>query len=123
MLRERLADSSTRALADRVELVEDPELTRLFMLSEAERPGGREAAVVHLVLDDGTKLSSEAVDNVLFPDPPTDTATIEAKFRWATSDVLPTGQAERVIEMCRGLESLGQVRELVSAATPPRPGP
>ena len=113
----RLRDRSTRELAKRVELIENEELTRLFLLSEAEETGGKEAAIVHITLSDGTVLSSGIVENILFPVPPPSAEMIEAKFRWATGDELSGSIVDRILEICRNLESVNDLSELVKLAS------
>lgn len=110
----RLADQAVRDLASRVCIVENPELTRLFLLSEAGDPAGKEAAILHAKLRDETALSSGLVANVLFPQPPMEGQTVEDKFGWVTADVLTACTAEQIIRTCRDLAALSDVRELVN---------
>ncbi len=50
MMPSRLSDSRTRALAACVEIAESADLTALYLKSEAEQPGGEEAAVLEIEL-------------------------------------------------------------------------
>jgi 2-methylcitrate dehydratase PrpD len=108
----RLADPGTRALAGRVMLTENPELTARYLLSESEQPGGEEGAIVEIELTDGTVLGPVKGINVLFPDRLPGREAVEAKFRWATADALTPTQIESVLNLVRELPGLPNVRAL-----------
>jgi 2-methylcitrate dehydratase PrpD len=108
----RLADPSTRELAGRVLLTENPELTARYLLSESEQPGGEEGAIVEIELTDGTVLGPVKGINVLFPERMPGREAVEAKFRWAASDALTAGQIDGVLSSVRGLSDLPNVRAL-----------
>jgi 2-methylcitrate dehydratase PrpD len=108
----RLADPSTRELAGRVVLTENPELTARYLLSESEQPGGEEGAIVEIELTDGTVLGPAKGINVLFPKRMPGHDAVEAKFRWAASDALTDAQIDGVLSSVRALPDLANVRGL-----------
>jgi 2-methylcitrate dehydratase PrpD len=108
----RLADPSTRELAGRVVLTENPELTARYLLSESEQPGGEEGAIVEIELTDGTVLGPAKGINVLFPQRMPGRDAVEAKFRWAATDALTDAQIEGVLSSVRALSDLADVRGL-----------
>lgn len=108
----RLADPRTRALAGRVTLTENAALTARYLLSEAERPGGEEGALVEIELTDGTVLGPVKGINVLFPDRLPGREAVEAKFRWAAADALEPSQIDAVVSCVRALPELEDVRTL-----------
>jgi 2-methylcitrate dehydratase PrpD len=112
MLPLRLADPCTRALAGRVVLTENRDLTDRYLLSEAEQPGGEEGAIVDIELIDGTLLGPVKGINVLFPDHLPGREVVEAKFRWAAADSLTQTQIDTVLSLARALPELPNVRTL-----------
>jgi len=111
----RLADPRTRALAGRVLLTESRDLTRHYLLSEAELPGGEEGAIVAIELLDGTVLGPVKGTNVLFPDRLPDRDAVEAKFRWAAADILTHAQIDAVLDVVRSLPELLDVASLAQS--------
>lgn len=118
----RLRDAGTRALAGRVLLTENSELTARYLLSEAEQPGGEEGAIVEIELADGTVLGPAKGINVLFPEQLPARELIEAKFRWAAADALSEVQIESVLDLVRALPELSEISSLAQrlAALPAR---
>jgi 2-methylcitrate dehydratase PrpD len=108
----RLADPRTRALAGRVVLTENPELTARYLLSESEQPGGEEGAIVEIELTDGAVLGPVKGINVLFPERMPGREAVEAKFRWAAADALTAAQIDGVLSLVRALPDLPDVRTL-----------
>src|SRR6202034_1248588 len=108
----RLADPSTRELAGRVLLIENPELTARYLLSESEQPGGEEGAIVEIELADGTVLGPVEGINVLFPERLPGREAVETKFRWAAADALTPAQIDVVVSLVRALPDLPNVRGL-----------
>lgn len=116
----RLRDPRTRALAACVEVTESADLTARYLLSEAERPGGEEAALVTVELDDGSVLGPVKGVNVMFPDKLPGRQTVEEKFRWAAADVLPPDRIDAVCRLARELPRLQNLREFARLLVPPR---
>lgn len=108
----RLANPRTRALAGRVRLTENSDLTARYLLSEAEQPGGEEGALVEIELNDGTVLGPVKGVNVLFPDHLPGREAVEAKFRWAAADALPPAQIDAVLSLTRALPQLADLKTL-----------
>ena len=113
MLSDRLTDPATRDLAAKVKVHENAELTRLFLLSEANDTSGRESAIVRFKLNDGTVVDSGVVAFDPYEEPASSRKLIEDKFRWVTSDILPSQNAEAVIRASRDFSAIGNVAELV----------
>ena len=122
VLPERLADPSVRSLASKVGVVENPELTELFLLSESNDPRGKEAAIVQVELDDGEVLNSGVVAFAPFLDPPPSREAVENKFRWVTLGALPQHNAEKIIRMSRDLSVVQNIGELVELLTAVKSG-
>jgi 2-methylcitrate dehydratase PrpD len=116
----RVRDPRTRALAGCVEVTESADLTARYLISEAEQPGGEEAAIVAVELDDGTVLGPVKGINVLFPDKLPGRQAVEEKFRWAAADALPQTQIDAVCRLSRELPRLGNLQEFARLLVPPR---
>ena len=102
-----------RALAAKVEVVEDAEMERLCRLFEQGDPSGRFASTVTITLQDGREFHSGVVDGGLrFPQPGWDEARMEEKFRWAAGFVLDQSCIEALAEMLWRFEMIPSVREL-----------
>jgi 2-methylcitrate dehydratase PrpD len=99
----RINDSAVRDLAARVEVVESPELTRLYQLAEAGDPEGKSAAVVAIDLSDGRRFVSQLADHVLYPESPWGWDEVVRKFRWVTRGALAPGDADHLVSFVRGL--------------------
>ena len=118
----RLTNPRTRALAGRVLLTENPELTARYLLSESEQPGGEEGAIVEIELADGTVLGPVKGINVLFPERLPGREAVEAKFRWAAADALTPAQIDVVVELgAEALPDLPNVRGLARSLAWYRP--
>ena len=117
---ERVRDPRTRALAGRVEVRESAELTARYLISEAEQPGGEEAALVEVELDDGTILGPVKGINVLFPDELPERHAVEAKFRWAAADALPPARIDALCRLAEELPRLGNLGDFARLLVPPR---
>jgi 2-methylcitrate dehydratase PrpD len=114
MLEARLSDRRIRALAAKVEVVEDAEMERLCRLFEQGDPGGRFASTVTITLQDGREFHSGVVDGGLrFPQPGWDEARMEDKFRWAAGFVLDQPCIDTLVEMLWCFEMIPSVRELL----------
>ncbi len=115
MLEARLSDPRIRALAARVEVVEDAEMERLCRLYEQGDPSGRFASIVTIALCDGREFCSGVVDGGLrFPQPGWDEARMEDKFRWMLGFVLDISRINALAPVLWRFETLPSVRELVA---------
>ena len=118
-LEHRLGDRRIRELAAKVEVGVSEELDELRRLFEQGDPRGRFASEVTLELEDGSSLSSGRVDGGLsFPQPGWDEQVMEEKFHWLVDPVLGSARAGRLVELVRGLETPGSVRELIRGSAP-----
>jgi 2-methylcitrate dehydratase PrpD len=112
-LEHRLDDPQIRDLAQKVELVESPELNRLAELFEAGDPRGQWASRVTLILKDGTQVESGLEDGGFrFPAPDWDESRMEDKFRWLMRDVLEAPLVDRLIDMVWQFDAVSDVGEL-----------
>ena len=119
-LEHRLGDSRIRELAAKVEVRVSEELDELRRLFEKGDPRGRFASEVTLELEDGSVLSSGRVGGGLsFPQPGWDAEVMEEKFHWLVDPLLGPARAGRLLELARGLETPGSVRELTGLAGSP----
>jgi 2-methylcitrate dehydratase PrpD len=115
MLEARLSDPHIRALAAKVEVVEDAEMERLCQLFEQGDPTGRFASTVTITVNDGRALHSGPVDGGLrFPQPGWDEARMEAKFRWAASFVLDEERINGLSDRLWRFEAVPSVCELIA---------
>jgi 2-methylcitrate dehydratase PrpD len=110
----RLSDGVLLDLFGRIEMHRSAELDRLYWLSEANDPEGKEAARVVVELRDGRRLDSGVVEKPLVLDDTWTMARLEEKFRWATRDVMPPNEAEALLAVLRELPALDDVGELTA---------
>jgi 2-methylcitrate dehydratase PrpD len=115
MLEVRLSDPHIRALAAKVEVVEDAEMERLCQLFEQGDPTGRFASTVTITVNDGRAFHSGLVDGGLrFPQPGWNEARMDDKFRWAASFVLDEERINGLSDRLWRFESVPSVRELIA---------
>lgn len=110
VLEPALTDLRKRMIAQKVEIHESEDYTRLYDLSEAGDPAGREVADVLIELKDGSVLDSGCVEGEVYND--WSREEVEAKFRWLTEDILTEPCIDRLIRMARELDSSKDVRAL-----------
>ena len=122
ILEERLASPTIRSLSQRIEVRVSEELSRLYYLSEANDPMGKDAAIVSVTLSDGRVLSSGLVENVLYPEQPWGTDEIEAKFVWLTAPHMQREASNRVAALIAnvdGAKDVGLLMDEITAALTP----
>jgi 2-methylcitrate dehydratase PrpD len=118
MLEARLADPRIRALAAKVQVVEDAEMERLCRLFEQGDPAGRFASKVTITLRDGRSFDSGLVDGGLrFPQPDWDEARMGDKFRWVVGFVLAEARIDALLTILWRLEQVQSACELIAAIT------
>jgi 2-methylcitrate dehydratase PrpD len=105
----RLEDPEITALCARVEARVSADLTRLYYLSEANDPEGKDAAIVTVTLRDGRVLNSGVVEHILYPKEPWGHAQMRDKFAWLTST--QAGETERA-ELLTRLEDVEQIADI-----------
>ena len=97
-------DERTRALARRVVVREDPELTSML-------PGLRPARVT-IVLKDGRSLHAEALTNRGDTEDPYSDREIREKFHELTSPVWDEGRRNAILEAVDGVDRAADIRAL-----------
>jgi 2-methylcitrate dehydratase PrpD len=103
----RVADPAVIALRDRVRATVDPAIRE-------------EEAHVSISLKNGRTLTKHVRHAVGSVERPLSDEDLDAKFRDLASGVLSTAQVERVIELCRQVETLPDVAKLARAASADR---
>jgi len=111
VLEERLDEPSIREMAGRIEVRVSDELSRLYYLSEANDPAGKDAAGVTVTLRDGRVVSSGPVEHVLYPEPSWDAAEMRAKFVWLTQPHLRPAARDRITDLVETVDEVADVRE------------
>jgi 2-methylcitrate dehydratase PrpD len=107
ILEKRFSDPLVRALFDRIELVVDPEVNRLY--NEAKEMDLRMHSAVEIFLKDGRHFDSGIVEREADRYSDKD---LENKFRWLVSFVANPGLVDRLVEMVWNFDKLNDIREL-----------
>jgi 2-methylcitrate dehydratase PrpD len=111
VLESRLDDEAVKALVDKIEILEDPEIDRWyqFVHNGVDKPDALVTSRVAITLVDGRMLDSGIVDRAAIE---WDDAALEEKFRWITGYVLDDERIERLVTMVWEFENLSSVKEL-----------
>jgi 2-methylcitrate dehydratase PrpD len=111
VLERRLDDEAVKALVDRIEILEDPEIDRWyqFVHNGVDSPDARTTSRVEITLVDGRILDSGVVDRAAIA---WDDVSLEEKFRWITGYVLDDERIEKLVSMVWEFENLSDVKEL-----------
>lgn len=117
VLEHRLGDPAVRALADKIEVVLDPEADALYRASRGVDL--RMHSRVVITLRDGRSFDSGMVERAADR---FDRAALEAKFRWLVGHVMPPAEAESLLVMLRRFEDVENVSELTTAIQAPASG-
>ncbi|MEE8391666.1 MAG: MmgE/PrpD family protein [Anaerolineae bacterium] len=112
VLERRFSDETIKALADKIEIVEDPEIDRMYQLlfKGVDSPDARSTSRVEITLTDGHVLSSGLA---AWGDIQWDDASLEKKFRWLTGYVLDDEKIEQLVRVVWDFDSVPSVKELV----------
>lgn len=94
-------------LIRRIEAYEDAEI-------EGMGPAFRHAAIVTVRTRDGRELAHRILNRRGSPENPISAEDVEYKFRNVVGRCLPSQQIDRLIELCRNLDSLPDLNELIS---------
>jgi 2-methylcitrate dehydratase PrpD len=113
ILEPRLSSAKVRAMCKRI----SEEMTRLYYLSEANDPRGKDAAVVTLRLRDGRTVSSGVVENVLYPEPAWTVDEMSAKFVWLTTGQLSEAAAHKILARIWSMEDTERVCDFLTQVT------
>jgi 2-methylcitrate dehydratase PrpD len=115
ILERRFGDERVRDLVDKMTIVQDPEVERMYRLFCADPDDSPDAIFtsrVTLTLADGREVDSGLVNR---EDARLDDAGLEEKFRWLAGYVLAEEQIDRVLDTISDFETIADVRELVGA--------
>ena len=112
ILERRFKDEAVSALVEVIEVIEDPEVERMYRLfctSVDKVPDARFTSRVEVMLKDGRVLDSGLVDRAISHQ---DESGVEGKFRWLASYVLDEERVAQVLEAARELDRLPKVGDL-----------
>jgi 2-methylcitrate dehydratase PrpD len=112
ILEDRFTDERARALVDRMEVIQDPQVERMYRLfctSVDEHPDARFTSRVEITLADGRHLVSELVDRV---DTHLAPSEVDTKFRWLAGYALEEQRVNEVADLVWDLDQVADVREL-----------
>jgi len=115
MLGDGLEDAELRRLAAAVSWRDSDEFTRLYRLSEEDRPGGAEMAQVVVTLRDGRSHDSGPVRFELYPTGGWSREEMDAKFRWLADPVLGERSAGELLERLWRLAAADDVTGLAGS--------
>ena len=107
ILENRFGDPHVRALFDKIELVLDPQIEKMY--NEAQEMDLRMHSAVEIATADGGTYDSGIVERGADR---FDQAALERKFRWLVGFVLDSARVEKTLEMAGQAERLESVREL-----------
>jgi 2-methylcitrate dehydratase PrpD len=111
ILERRFGDEKIEALADRIEIIEDPEIDRLLrpLQNNVDSPDARATSRVVITLTDGRVLDSGIASGTAAQ---WDDVSLEDKFRWVTGYVLGEERIEQLASMVWEFDSVSNVKEL-----------
>jgi 2-methylcitrate dehydratase PrpD len=101
----RLEDKDQRALMKKIKIAGDPDLTRTYPRKWPAR--------VTITLKDGRRLDGANEYPKGDPENPLSERELITKFKSLTGERLPSPQADAIIDCVLGLESMGNVNELL----------
>ena len=113
VLEHRLADEAVRALVGKIEVVEDPDIDRIYRSADnkVDFSEGRFVGRTEIVLTDGRSFDSGIVGRKPYE---WDETSLEKKFRWITSFVLDQNRIDGLVAMGWSFESVSNARELTA---------
>ncbi|TEA79599.1 MmgE/PrpD family protein [Allopusillimonas ginsengisoli] len=109
----RLADPALLDLIKRTKAYEDAEI-------EAMGPPFRHAATVTVKTRDGREFTHRILNRRGSPENPISADDVEYKFRNVVRSCLPPQKIELLVELCKRLDTLSNLEELVSILSAPR---
>ncbi len=111
VLEQRFDDEAVKRLVDKIEIVQDPEIDRMYQLNwrGVDSPDARFASRVEITLASGQVLDSGIKDRASIQ---WDDASLEEKFRWVTGYVLDEARVDAIVESAWELENLESVKQL-----------
>jgi len=108
ILEHRFSDPRVRALVDKIELMLDPEVDRMY--KEAQEMDLRMHSAVEISLRDGRHFDSGIVERGADR---WDEESLERKFRWLVGYVLEPAVVDRLVELVWAFDAVPDVRELI----------
>lgn len=113
VLERRLADETVRALVEKIEVVEDPEIDGMYRAVEGEDDfsEGRFVGRTQVWLTDGRSFDSGIVGRHAYE---WDAAALEEKFRWLTAFVLEDRRIDQLVQLVRDFENVPSVHDLAT---------
>jgi 2-methylcitrate dehydratase PrpD len=112
VLERRFNDEAARALSEKIEIIQDPEVERMYRLfctRPDEHPDARFASRVEITLTDGRTLDSGLVDRGVTT---LSDAQLEEKFRWLAGYVLDQTRIDQLVDMVWSFDTVPAVTEL-----------
>jgi len=109
----RLADPALLDMIKRTQAYEDAEI-------EAMGPPFRHAATVTVKTRDGREFTHRILNRRGSPENPISADDVEYKFRNVVRSCLPAQKIELLVELCKRLDTLSNLEELVSILSAPR---
>jgi 2-methylcitrate dehydratase PrpD len=112
VLERRFNDETVIALVNKIEIIQDPEVERMYRLfctSVDDHPDARFTSRVEIGLTDGRVLFSDSADR---EDIRLDDAALEEKFRWVTGYVLNEAKIEQLVPLVWAFDSQDSVQDL-----------
>lgn len=107
MLEDRFGDPTVRALVDKIDLVLDPEIDKMY--DSGQEMDLRMYSLVKITLRDGRQFDSGVVERAADE---WDGPSLENKFRWLVGHVLDPVRIDRVIKMVWDFDNIEKVGEL-----------
>jgi len=113
VLEHRLADETARALVEKIEVVEDPEIDRIYRSVEGDDDfsEGRFVGRTKVWLTDGCSFDSGIVGRHAYG---WDAAALEGKFRWLAAFVLDDKRIDQLVQLVWDFDSVSSVRDLTA---------
>jgi 2-methylcitrate dehydratase PrpD len=113
VLESRLGDVRLRALSDKIDIIEDPEIDRMYRLVDdtVDEQYGLMTSRVVINLADGRTLDSGIVERGAHD---WDEASLERKFHWITSYAIDQGTRDRLANMVWEFDRVASVKELTT---------
>jgi 2-methylcitrate dehydratase PrpD len=111
VLEQRLDDETVKRLVEKIEIVQDPEIDRMYQLNwrGVDSPDARFASRVEITLASGRVLDSGIVDRASIQ---WDSLFLEEKFRWVTGYVLDEATIDAIVKSAWKFENLESVKQL-----------
>ena len=113
VLEHRLADERVRALVEKIDIIEDPEIDHMYRASENDDDSseGRFVGRTQVWLTDGRCFDSGIVGRRAYE---WDAAALEAKFRWLAAFALDKERTDQLVRLVWDFDIVSSVHELTT---------